>query len=434
MTGRYSRPSLAAHILARAPGPHPLAPAVKEFADRLSAAGVQAGCVVAVSGLHGADVLAAALAVWRLDAVVMPCPRFPESEIGWTAFRLGADRTVGAPRSQPSTARGDLATTAALHLTSGSTASPRAAKRGVASLLAEAEGYIRALSLSATDRVLVPVPLVHSFGWGVAVSALMGGCVVDAEPFVRPAPVARKMDAGVATVVALTAPLARVLADLPGRSAGTALRHIVIGAGPVSDELDEAVCGRFGIRPTRGYGSTETGGTFIGERGIGRPVPGVDIVRPRRGESGELRLSLAAPVEGYLASAEPPTWEWSTGDLVRHDHDGIVHLVGRLRPALRYNGRFIDGQCLERALRSVPGVDAVFLLALPSAAAPDVDVLYAMVAGPAVKPADIESCLARLPSDVPAPQVVRCGELPIDAIGKPDREKITMLVQGTMTV
>ncbi|MEO3930676.1 fatty acid--CoA ligase family protein [Micromonosporaceae bacterium B7E4] len=399
----------------------------------MSSAGVYPGCVVAVSGPQGADILAAALAAWRLDAIVMPCHRSPDSEIGWTAFHVGSDRTVQPPRSPSCAASTSLATTAALHLTSGSTGAPRAARRGVASILAEAEGYAKALSLTPVDSVLVPVPLAHSFGWGVAMSALLTGCAVDAEPLVRPTPVARKLAAGVATVVALTAPLALVLAEVPGKSANPALRHVLVGASPVSDDLDEAFSRRFGTTLTRGYGSTETGGTFVGERGIGRPVPGVEVVSPRPGESGELRLLLPAPVEGYFGAPEPPSRQWSTGDLVRHDHDGVVHFADRIRPALRHNGRFIDARYLEHALRGVPGVDAVYLLTLPSPTAPDSDTLCAMVAGAAVARADIETCLAGLPADVPVPHVVRCDDLPRDTVGKPDRARITTLVQERMT-
>lgn len=428
-----SRSGLAASILNRGPRPHPLAPAVEDLADRMSGIGVRPGCVVAVSGLEGAKILAAALAAWQLDAVVMPCRRYPDLEIGRTAFRVGPGGTAERPRSRSGEAPAGLAATAALHLTSGSTGAPRVVRRGVASILAEAEAYARALALTAADKVLVPVPLTHSFGWGVAMSALLAGCTVDAEPLVRPGPTARKLTAGAATVVALTAPLARVLAESPGQSVDAAARHVLVGAGPVSDDLDEAFARRYGTTLTRGYGATETGGTFVGARGIGRPVPGVEVVNPRRGESGELRLLLAAPVEGYLGSPEPPTRRWSTGDLVRRDHDDVVHFIDRIRPALRYNGRFVDTRYLERVLRGVPGVDAVYLMSLPSPATADTEKLYAIVAGAEVDRADIETHLDGLPADVPIPHVVRCDELPQDAVGKPDRARITALVQGGMT-
>ncbi|MDG4788025.1 AMP-binding protein [Micromonospora sp. WMMD1102] len=421
------RRDLAVRVLDRAAQRTELLPEVDRLRDRLDTVGVRAGDVVALEGLHGGDVLVAALAAWLLDAVPMPCRSCPDTPVGQRAFRLGTD--LCAPPPAPGPPPDGLASTAVLHLSSGSTDRPKIVKRGVPSVLTESDGYVTGLSLDPTHRVLVPVPLTHSYGWGVAMSAMLGGCAVDAAPMVRPSTVARKIDSGAATVVALTAPLARLLADTPRRPGSGVLRRAIVGAGQVGDELDAAFASRFGVHLTRGYGSTETGGTFIGDRGIGRPVAGVEILHPPPGVRGELRLRLAAPVEGYLGAATPPSREWRTGDLVHRDGE-VVHFVERLRPALRVNGRFVDAYHLERLLRGVPGVEAVYLLAMADPTAPEIETLYAMVAGTGASGADIDAHLAELPDGVPAPRVVRCARLPRDAVGKPDRERIAALVRG----
>ena len=80
----------------------------------------------------------------------------------------------------------------------------------------------------------------------------------------------------------------------------------MVGAGPVGDDLDAAFASRFGVSLRRGYGCTETGGTFLGGTGIGDPIPGVRICHPPPGGVGELRLELPTPVQGYLGEPGDP--------------------------------------------------------------------------------------------------------------------------------
>ncbi|WP_328345492.1 AMP-binding protein [Micromonospora sp. NBC_00421] len=379
--------------------------------------------------LRGEGVAVAAMALWSRDAIPLPCLRSSDAPSGLASFRIEADLTVHAARSGQPVPEG-LGTTAVLHVSSGSTGRPKVVRRGIASVLMEADGYQDGLSLSQEDRLLVPIPLAHSLGWGTAMSGLLSGCAVDAQPMVRPSAVARKIDSGAATVVALTPLAARLLAGTTRHPGGRVLRCAFVGAGAVSDQLDEEFGARFGVQLTRGYGASETGGTFIGNRGIGRPVSGVKVVHPLPGHSGELQLQLDAPVEGYLDSTEPPSCTWHTGDLVHHDADGVVRFLERLRPAIRLNDRFIDAYHLERVLRGVNGVEAVHLLTTASPDRPEVERLYAVVAGVDPNAAELEACLASLPDDVPIPRIIRCDSLPSDAVGKPDRQKIIALVRA----
>ncbi|MEU5049077.1 AMP-binding protein [Streptomyces sp. NPDC021096] len=399
--------------------------------DRLSRAEVQPGELVVLSGLQGRNLLVAAMAVWRLDAVPMPVPETDPSFDGAPAqfvrgaCRITADLSV-APAAPGRWAEA-LDTTAVLHLSSGSTDRPKVARRGVASVLYDAEGYRAGLGLVPGDRVAVPVPLVHSFGWGVAISALLSGCDLDVTPFVRASTLARKTDSGAVSVLALTPPLARLLVETRRQGTSTP-RAAMAGAGQVPDELNEAFQKRFGLPLLRGYGSTETGGTFFGDRGMGRPVPGVDIVKPPPGERGELILRLAAPMEGYLGDNQGPTQEWRTGDVVRHDTDGSVYFEERVRGPLRLNGKFIRTDITEKALRSVLGVTDVFPLILPRNDSPETEDFYAVVEGDAAKQ-DLLVALAGCPAGTPLPRVVVCRKLPRTTVGKHDRDALIETVR-----
>ncbi|WP_432161050.1 ANL family adenylate-forming protein [Streptomyces sp. NRRL F-5630] len=314
-----------------------------------------------------------------------------------------------------------------LHLSSGSTDRPKVARRGLTSVLQDAEGYRTGLGLVPGDRVAVPVPLVHSFGWGIAVGALLSGCDIDVAPFVRAGTLARKADSGAVSVLALTPPVARLLIETR-RQGESAPRAAMAGAGSVSDELDMAFQERFGVPLLRGYGSTETGGTFFGDHGMGRPVPGVDIVEPLPGERGELVLRLVAPVEGYLGDNQEPVQEWRTGDIVRHGTDGCVYFEQRVRGPLRLNGRFIRADITEQVLRSVPGVTDAFLLVLPRSDSPETEDFYAVVEGTASEE-ELLAALATVSARTPVPRVVVCDRLPRTRVGKRDRGALIEIVR-----
>lgn len=420
------RPGLVARILERKAsvgGTRVETASFASFQEGLAAAGTRSGDVVVLSGLRGDDILLAAMASWALDAVPMPVAADAALPPG-----LGGARRISAgPTVVPGLGSGPvegMERTAVLHLSSGSTDHPKIAKRGVESLLWEAKGYAAGLSLVPEDRVAVPVPLVHSLGWGIAVSALLTGCVVDAATFTGGAQLAREIDGGAVSVVALTPSLARLLAGTR-RTGRPRLRAALAGAGPVGDDLDEVFRERFGPSLLRGYGSTETGGTFLGETGMGRPMAGVEVVRPRPGARGELVLGLPAPAEGYLGS-QGPVKEWRTGDMVRHDPDGTVHFVERLRGPLRLNGRFVDVGAVDRALRHVPGVRDVVLLVEPRPGLPEFEDFYAFVETDDMN----DEPLPVLLGGTPAPHVVKCRRLPRTTIGKPDRNAMLEMVKG----
>ncbi|WP_026411069.1 non-ribosomal peptide synthetase [Actinomadura oligospora] len=420
------RPGLVARIRERKAsvgGTRMGTPSLSPFHDGLAAAGTRPGDVVLLSGLRGDDILLAAMASWMLDAVPMPVAADVALPPGLgDACRISAGPTV-IPGRGSGRVEG-LERTAVLHLSSGSTDRPKIAKRGVESLLREAEGYAAGLPLVPGERVAVPVPLVHSLGWGVAMSALLNGCDVDAAAFAGAAAAAREIDSGAVSVVALTPPLARLLAGTR-RTGRPRLRAALVGAGQVGDDLDEAFRKRFGPPLLRGYGSTETGATFLGETGMGRPMAGVEVVEPRPGARGELVLSLAAPAEGYLGS-EGPVKEWRTGDMVRHDPDGTVHFVERLRGPLRLNGRFVDAGAVDRALRDVPGVKDVVLLVEPRPGLPEFEDFYALVETDDTSDEPLPTPFG----GTPAPHVVKCRRLPRNTIGKPDRDAMLELVRG----
>lgn len=427
-----SRQGLASLILARGvcidgePVDHE-DPVFERLSEELGGAGVRPGEVVVLADLRARDLLVAALVTWASGAVPMPVPDLTAVPPEVSGAHL-ITQDLAVVRGRPHGRTPSIRDTAVLHASSGSTGQPKVVRRGIASVLLEAEGYRAGLALVPGDCVAVPIPLVHSLGWGVAVAALMSGCALDLTPPFRINALAARIDSGAASVVALTPPLARLLTTT--RKLGDAtLRAAMVGAGPVTDDLAEAFHDRFGRPLLRGYGSTETGGTFLGDRGIGKPVRGVVVLLPAPGERGELMLRLAAPVEGYLDGGREPSNEWRTGDIVQHDRDGVVHFIERLRSRLRVNDRFVRTEAVEKALRSLPGVTDVFFVVLPRRRTPEIEDLYAVVQDADGADTDIADRLARDAGASPIPRIVRCAQLPRNTVGKPDRNAVIDLVR-----
>lgn len=425
-----SRPELVARILSRrasVSGKRIDTSLFSSLCGRLAEARVRSSDVVMLTGLQGRDVVLAAMAVWQLDAVPMPV----SANAGMSSPLREVCRITSELAVIPAQAAGrieGLDGTAVLHMSSGTTAQPKIVKRGVESVLAEAEGYRLGLSLVPEDHVAVPVPLVHSLGWGVAMSALLNGCHVDAQPFVRAGTLASKIDSGAVSVLALTPPLARLLIGSRRRGAPR-LRVAMAGAGQVTDDLNKAFEERFGQPLVRGYGSTETGGTFLGDTGMGNPVPGVEVAQPLPGTCGELVLRLLAPVEGYLGDRRGATREWHTGDFVQHEPDGTVLFIERLRGQLRLNGRFIDADAVDKALREVPGVKDVVLLVVPRREAPEFEDFYAFVETGDVGKDSLVTSLAGTVGETPIPYIIQFPRMPRNVIGKPDRDLLLEMVR-----
>lgn len=397
------RSALAAEVLARggdtATGA-PLADLVRRRADQLAAGGAHgtSGRLHRIEPRPDGQELVDVLACWSLGAVA------------WLS-------SGGAPEPDP-----DLVpdTAAVLQETSGSTGTSRGVVRSADSLVVEAAGYQAGLDLRAGERVRVPVPTTHSFGCGVALAGLLAGCSIDARPMVRPRGVAGDLDGGRVDLLAVT-PSAAALVARTARTGPHRPRAVLVGAGAVPDDLDSALLERFGVRAVRGYGSTETGGTFLGTDGIGRPVAGVEVLAPDLGAQGELVLRLAAPVLGYVGQDAPASTDWRTGDIVDRSPDGTVRWLRRRSGPVRLNGRFVDPAPLLAAVADVAGVEEATVVVTRRPGWTGVEDLTVVTAGATVDPDAVRRALAAHGDRDLVVQLRALDALPRSVLGKLDR-------------
>lgn len=384
--------------------------------ERLLQAGeVRPNQVVALVGLAGPRLLAAIAAVWAADAVPHPSSGRPSCGCHVVLDAAGLSATGLDLTSE-------CAETAIMHATSGSSAIAKVARRSVSSVLLEANGYSAGLQLNVNDRVGVPVPVAHSFGSGVALSALLSGCDVHADAMRLPSAVAADVDEGRLNKVAITPSIARLLVKTRRRGLCNA-DAVLVGAGVLDASLASNISRRFQTPAMVGYGSTETGGTFLGHVGMGSPVPGVDMIWPLIGQQGPLVLRISAPVLGYADEAPRTSRTWRTGDIVVRDGHASARYVRRQTDdRVRVNGVFVDVTPLREQVQRVAGVsEHAFVVATE----PHGESLYLVLATASTHP----DALARaLCWPGPAVQVVTCPSLPRNEIGKLDRDKLTQLV------
>lgn len=235
----------------------------------------------------------------------------------------------------------------------------------------------------ADDVVLVHLPLFHIYGMNV----MMNPCIAIGSPQVLMGRFDMDdflglMEKHRVTAVYTVPPVLVGLAQYPGVKDHdlSALRFMVIGAAPLSEELQTRVQEVTGVPVLQAYGMTETS-----------PYTNVDFAEPNRarpgsvgpsaadteqkivdvetgtvelplGEDGELLMRGPQVMKGYFddpaATAETLTEDgWlHTGDIARMDPDGYLWIVDRKKELIKYKGFQVPPAELEGLLLEHDGV------------------------------------------------------------------------------
>ncbi|MGH3938136.1 MAG: AMP-binding protein [Pseudonocardiaceae bacterium] len=311
------------------------------------------------------------------------------------------------PRTGASLAGGeDLAV---LAFTSGTSGQPRGVMLSHRALLANVEqcAAVRPAPMTAADRVLLSLPLFHSYGLGPGLLQVANSAAtaVLAERF-DPEEALRTVYRYRVTVVVGVPPMYRALLRLPLDRLAEGMRTIRLfssGAAPLPPVVLAGIYEATGLVVFEGYGLTETGpvvtSTLVGgvakPGSVGRPLPGV----PSRGlDPVELRLvdvgGSALPTEGddedvggtgLIAVRGPNLFSgyWPdgafgpaelpglgagwirTGDVGYLDADGDLHLVDRADDLIIVNGFNVYPHEVEDVLCEHPGVREAAVIGMP---------------------------------------------------------------------
>lgn len=318
------------------------------------------GEVIALTLANDVAGLLALLTIGAAGGVALPLPpETTEHERAKLMDRSGAARLLmpGSPPQLSGRGRGDPSDLAngILLATSGSTGAPKLARRSAESLVDEGRRYVEMLRLAPGARVLMAAPIVHAYALGWVVASLIGGWCIVPLRCTALGRVAEELVNGAAWAV-LTPALARLLAQRPRVGpTGPARCRVMVGAGPVTRELEQLFLQNFSVGLARNYGSAETGALLAGFEGLpescpGTPMPGVRI----RIVDGHGR-TVPPGFPGLLQVATSNGWH-PMGDLVESDPDGRITILGRSTAALRRGDQWVAPLEVEASLSDYPGL------------------------------------------------------------------------------
>lgn len=295
------------------------------------------------------------------------------------------------PDGQPYVVDGlEASDIAALFYTSGTTGSPKGVPTTHEAFVTNAENMMRTLgrsrSLGEEYRTLISVPLFHVTGCNsqLLVAVYTGGTAVIMPSLSLPAFIEAIPAQRISSMVTVPAIYALLLRHPEFASADVSgVRWVGYGGAPTAPALVRSLRDAFGAATVfNGYGMTETASlmTVLPDSdaiahadSVGYVVPSGQIgVVPTGGDPGvgELVVRGANVMGGYWnrpeATAATIVDGWlHTGDVVRVDDAGRVHIIDRLKDIINRGGENVSSVEVEAALLSAPGVADACVLAVP---------------------------------------------------------------------
>jgi amino acid adenylation domain-containing protein len=161
------------------------------------------------------------------------------------------------------------------------------------------------------------------------------------------------------------------------------------------------------------------------------------------GEVGELCVSGSQVTGGYLDDAKQSAdkfvrlpgggdrlW-YRTGDRVSVDKSGHLHFVGRIDDQVQVRGHRVELAEVDHVLRHVLGVPEAISVAWPSDD-PSATEIYAFFRADARVDVDQarRECKCRLPAYMVPRRFFELGEIPLNANGKFDRNRLMAYMEG----
>ena len=338
-----------------------------------------------------------------------------------------------------------------IQFTSGTTGLPKGATLTHFNIVNNARFCAKAMRLSATDRLCIPVPLYHCFGMVLGVLS----CTAVGAAMVFPG---ESFDAG-QTLAAIARERCTAVHGVPTMFIGmlehpefarhdlTSLRTGIMAGAPCPIETMRQLIDRMHLREiTIGYGMTETSPISFQssvDDPLERRVSTVGRIQPHVqakvvdtqgrivpvGQPGELCTRGYLVMRGYwedperTADAIDEAGWMHTGDLATIDAEGWCNIVGRVKDMLIRGGENVFPREIEEFLFTHPKVQAAQVFGVPDPRlGEDVCAWVVPRPGETLTADEIRAfCQGRI-AHYKVPRHVRIvGEFPLTATGKPQK-------------
>lgn len=257
--------------------------------------------------------------------------------------------------------------------TSGSEAKPKGVVLSHTNLLANAYQAISTIDILPNDKLFNAMPVFHSFGLTVGtILPIMLGIPVYAHPspisYKEIPELIYKKDATVLFGTSTFLSGYQKYADIYDLRK---LKHVVVGAEKLRDDVREAWLKKYGIKILEGYGVTETAPVIslntphLQKDGtVGTLVPGMEYkINKIEGiqKGGTLLVKGPNVMKGYILEGKGyvPLDEWhDTGDVVFIDEEGFITIQSRLKRFAKIGGEMVSLNIVEQLAEDFTGESA----------------------------------------------------------------------------
>lgn len=378
----------------------------------------------------------------------LPQTELPALRTVWSADQLanvcaskGACRVVDAMTQTVSEADPLV-----IIFTSGSSGTPKGVIHSHASALGAVRSGLAARCINAETRLYLPMPFFWVGGLGSGIlSALLAGATLVTEEIPRPETTLRLLEAERVTLFRGWPDQAEALARHPDRAKTdlSALRPGSLEALLPPEQRAES-----GARATL-FGMTEAFGPYCGHDpdtdmppaawgSCGKPFPGMEVRivdtdtgRPiPAGTVGMIQIRGPHTLRGICRRSREELFTadgfYPTGDLGRLTEEGFLFYHGRADDMFKVSGATVYPGEVERALRSIDGVDNAYVTDVSSASGQRV--AAAVVCRGALTAEELSGRASRLLSAFKVPTVWLLLEsdddVPRGGTGKLDRRRL----------
>ena len=328
--------------------------------------------------------------------------------------------------------------------TSGTTAKPKGVMLNESQFAANSRDILVHIPITSKDRVIVALPLFHSFGNIMALMVFMaGGTLILLKQF-APKSILQNIEDHKATILPLVPTIYSFLVDLytRGNYDISSLKYCISGGAALPHALLNKVEETLKISVIEGYGLTETSpviavntfkdGSVPGS--VGPIVPNVDVKiidesgeEKNLGEIGEILVRGETVMQGYWnlskETNETITSDgWlKTGDLGHLDKKKRLFIsAGRKKDLIIRAGENISPLAIENALINHPAILEVAAVGVPDKRAGErVKVCIVLRQGAIATDSELKSfCRENLAAFMTPDYFQFMSELPKTATGK----------------
>ena len=334
--------------------------------------------------------------------------------------------------------------------TSGTTAKPKGVMLDESQFYSNSRDTLTHIPISSDDRVIVALPLFHSFGNIMALMVFMaGGTLILLKQF-APKSILQSIEKHKATILPLVPTIYSFLVDLSARNDYdvSSLKHCISGGAALPRALLEKVEETLNVSVIEGYGLTETspviavntfkGGSFPGS--VGPIVPNLEVkIIDETGkeklseEVGEILVRGKTVMQGYWnlpkETAKTITSDgWlKTGDLGHLDKKNFLFIsAGRKKDLIIRAGENVSPLAIENALMNHPAIAEVAAIGVADKRTGErVKVCIALRPEATTTESELKSfCRKNLPAFMVPDYFQVMEELPKNATGKILKSKL----------